>query len=459
MMMAAVTAGRRPGRPAWPNPSVSDSVRRVTPRYLVQLRAQRMRRFASSATSLLQGLRPGTRPSAAYEALISSGVLQRDEHQRGVLPHLDSLHAHVVKVSNSGVSGRAPLVQRDAGGSEGLYMWGGTGSGKTLLMDMFLACVPVEARARRVHFHAFMQDVNARLFRARQNGVRSDPLAAVAKELIGEAWCLCFDEVQVTDVGDALILRRLFEGLYAGGLVMLSTSNRPSKQLYAGGLNRELFLPFVHLLQARCREHHLSSPTDYRLQACSAVEDSRVWIYPESGKTSELDVKKQFEAAWSRAVEGGAVAPTSLAVDGQGRSFQVPRAALTSRVARFTFSELCSAYVGAGDYAAIAKAFKWVFIEDVPVLGLTERNELRRLVTLVDILYDNRVRLTVSAAAPPYSTFVIEKGGSGKGSPQNSDGGSLESARESGGRLSIASEEYKNKYDEVFAWDRALSRL
>lgn len=426
------------------------------------------RRF-SSFSSALRSIRPGVRPSVAYDTLVSSGVLRRDDYQREVLPFLDSLHSHVSSISRGrspkGLSENRGFNGGSAGAIEGLYMWGGTGCGKTMLMDMFLACVPTEARARRVHFHAFMQDVNARLHRMRQSGVRSDPLAAVAKELVGEAWCLCFDEVQVTDVGDALILRRLFEGLYAGGLVMLSTSNRPSKQLYAGGLNRELFVPFVHLLQARCAERHLSSPTDYRLQAdensasYEGAEKNLVWIHPELGKRSIRDVERQFEEAWARAVAGEAVGPTSLVVEGQGRNLEVRQASLASHVVRFTFSELCSAYVGAGDYAAIAKTFKWVFIEGVPVLGLSERNELRRMVTLVDILYDNKVRLTVSAAAPSFQTFDIQKNEKCESGGGVVDGASFDAAKASGGRLSLTTEEFKSKYDEVFAWDRTVSRL
>jgi len=376
-----------------------------------------------------------------------------------------------------------------------MYMWGGTGCGKTMLMDLFLACVPLESRAKRVHFHAFMQDVNARLHRQRKAGVRGDPLASVAKELIGEAWMLAFDEVQVTDVGDALILRRLFEGLYEGGLVMLSTSNRPTKDLYAGGLQRELFMPFVHLLQARCREYHLSSPTDHRLQAMQEVDStsgdsaassggngsSRVWIYAEQeggvkgrggGATTPQGVAQLFEEAWGRAVRGGGEGGvgveqeslTTLPVEGQGRVLEVPRSVPSLGLARFTFKELCSAYRGAGDYAAIAKAFKHVFMEGVPVLGLSERNELRRLVTLVDILYDNRVKLTVSAAAPPFATFRVDLDEGSSSSSSTTTTSSKEpsvvaAAVAQAGRITVSSEEAKRKYDEVFAWDRAVSRL
>jgi cell division protein ZapE len=443
-----------------------------------------------------KGVVPGTVPSVAYDRLAKSGVLRVDPHQREVLPHLDALHTLVSAESKSrGLPGG--FIKRaggSRGGMEGLYMWGGTGCGKTMLMDLFLACVPLESRAKRVHFHAFMQDVNARLHRQRKAGVRGDPLASVAKELIGEAWMLAFDEVQVTDVGDALILRRLFEGLYEGGLVMLSTSNRPTKDLYAGGLQRDLFMPFLHLLQARCREYHLSSPTDHRLQAMQEIENtggggagsggggpSRVWIYAEQqeegggvkgrgggGATTPQGVSQLFEEAWGRAVRGeGGVGVeqeslTTLPVEGQGRMLEVPRSVPSLGLARFTFKELCSAYRGAGDYAAIAKAFKHVFMEDVPVLGLSERNELRRLVTLVDILYDNRVKLTVSAAAPPFATFRVDldegSGASGGGSSSKQPS-VVAAAVAQAGRITVSSEDAKRKYDEVFAWDRAVSRL
>ena len=478
------------------------ALRRAAPAGALQRRAQ----SAQSTAAALRQIRPGTLPSAAVASLRASGVLRPDPHQGTVLPLLDSLHARVTAASLlaaapaaaapapslwSSVFSAAPApapARAPAGASApgGLYLWGGTGCGKTLLMDVFLACAPAAARAKRVHFHEFMQRVNFLLHRARSGGVRGDPLAAVAQELLAEAWMLCFDEVQVTDVGDAMILRRLFESLYAGGLVMLATSNRAPQQLYAGGLQRDLFLPFVALLTARCAVHHVASPTDHRLRvlagasssaSASASPGSRQrtpWICPQDGlpaseaAAAAASVARAFEAAWAAAAAAAAghapgapplpaaerEAALELPVAGAGRSLRAPRALPRARAARFTFEQLCGAPLYAGDYAALTRAFDSVFVEGVPVLGLGERNELRRLVTLVDILYDSKVRLTVSAAASPLATFRTEEGaGAGAGAA------AAAAVAAEGGRVSAASATSKAKYDEVFAWDRAVSRL
>jgi predicted ATPase len=390
-----------------------------------------------------------------------------------VLPLLDSLHARVSAAalapafaaapapaaaparsslwssvfSSSPAAPAGPARGAAAAPGAGLYLWGGTGCGKTLLMDVFLACAPAAARARRVHFHEFMQRVNAKLHAARSSGVRGDPLAAVAQELLQEAWMLCFDEVQVTDVGDAMILRRLFEELYSGGLVMLATSNRSPQQLYAGGLQRDLFMPFVALLTTRCVVHHVASPTDHRLRALAGGSGSgsghpTPWISPQDGlpageaRAAAASVARAFEAAWAAAASGGErEAVLELPVEGQGRCLRVRRALPAARAARFTFEELCGATLYAGDYAALVKAFDCIYMEGVPVLGMGERNELRRLITLIDILYDSKVRLTASAAASPQRTF------------QTGEEGAAPTAA------------HKVKFDEVFAWDRAVSRL
>jgi predicted ATPase len=322
-----------------------------------------------------------------------------------------------------------------------------------------------------VHFHEFMQGVNARLHAVRSSGVRGDPLSVVARDLTNEHWMLCFDEVQVTDVGDAMVLRRLFEGLYENGLVMLATSNRAPSELYAGGLQRELFMPFVSLLNARCGVHHLASPNDHRLRVLSGGRgagsaSSSPWLCPAPSLDPRehaaglASVSRAFESAWeaAAAAHGEAECPQALPVEGQGRDFLVPRALPKARAARFTFSELCGAPLYAGDYAALTRHFGHLFLEGIPVLGMGERNELRRLVTLVDILYDSKVRLTASAAADPTETFRVDdeehqgSEGQARARRQQLPSSGVE-------RISIAPSHHKAKYDEVFAWDRAVSRL
>ena len=427
-------------------------------------------------SSALRQIRPGTLPSTAYASLQRSGVLLADTHQSTVLPLLDQLHAQVAATAQRGAA--PPPAQSPRGGlwgsvfaaaarpaspappslqRAGLYLWGGTGCGKTMLMDLFLACSPPSARAQRVHFHAFMQRVNAKLHAVRSSGGRGDPLAAVAQELLAEAWMLCFDELQVTDVGDALILRRLFDALHAGGLVMLATSNRAPSELYAGGLQRELFLPFVTQLTARCAVHHLASPTDHRLRELASAAAAQAWMSPDTAAppgAAAAAVARAFEAAWAAAgAAGERECALDLPVEGQGRCMHVPRAYPAARAARLTFQQLCGSPLAAGDYAALTKAFDTVYLEAVPVLGMGERNELRRLITLVDILYDSQVRLVASAAASPVGTFRVEeeKEGQHKAQAPGSSGGA--------GRISIASSSHKAKYDELFAWDRTVSRL
>jgi predicted ATPase len=416
-----------------------------------------LRHFSTPASlpAALRTIAPGTSPSAAYETLVRVGVLRSDSHQRSVLPLLDAVHTRVVAVAGSRLSpapltpppprslpwswggGAAPAALAPPPPSPpGLYLHGGTGCGKTLLMDIFFSCAPAHARARRVHFHAFMQGVNARLHAARVAGVRGDPLGAVARELGAEAWLLCFDEVQVTDVGDALILRRLFDALYSEGLVMVATSNRAPLELYAGGLQRDLFLPFVRLLRERCTVHHLQSPTDHRLLgAAAAGRGAPRWLCPAPGlpaaeaAAAAASVTAAFDRAWAAAsAAGDTEVALALPVEGQGRALRVARALPAARAARLTFAELCGAPLYAGDYAALARGFGHVYLEGVPLLGMGERNELRRLITLVDVLYDARVRLTVSASAPPAATFSAGEGA-------------------------------KAMYDEVYAWDRCVSRL
>lgn len=422
-----------------------------------------------SVAAALRQIRPGTLPSTAYAGLRASGVLRPDAHQGTVLPLLDDLHGRIAAAAERRPSPAAPPSSSSSRGlwgavfssapvppprphaasPGGLYLWGGTGCGKTLLMDVFLACAPAAARAKRVHFHEFMQKVNAKMHAARGRG--GDPLAAVAAELIAEGWMLCFDEVQVTDVGDAMILRRLFEGLYAGGLVMLATSNRAPVDLYAGGLQRELFLPFISLLSARCTVHNVSSPTDHRLRAAPSAGGAAAahspWICPQDGlpegerRAAAASVARAFEAAWARAAASGGAGALAgevamdVAVEGHERALRIPRALPRARAARFTFTQLCGSPLYAGDYAALARNFSSVYLEGVPVLGMGERNELRRLITLIDILYDSKVRLTASAAASPQRTF------------QTGEEGAAPTAA------------HKVKFDEVFAWDRAVSRL
>jgi cell division protein ZapE len=281
----------------------------------------------------------------------------------------------------------------------GLYIWGDVGRGKTMLMDMFFAEV-AEPRKQRLHFNAFMADIHARIHVMRQEDV-ADPIQPVARAIANGTRLLCFDEFQVTDVADAMILGRLFEQFFAANMVIVATSNTPPARLYEGGLNRQLFLPFIAGIEARMEVVALNGPTDYRLQG---LKDVAVYLTPLSAQSDAA-----MDAAWSR-LAGGPGKPASLTV--LGRTVAVPRAGqgIHQGVARFSFAELCDRPLGTADYLAIARHFHTVFIDHIPAMDEAARNQARRFTLLIDTLYDEGVKLVCSAAAPPDALY---SGGSG----------------------------------------------
>jgi cell division protein ZapE len=412
-------------------------------------------------------------PGLAYAAAVARGEVVRDEHQEEVVRLLDALHVRLHS------SGAAPTPSSFGAGlfgalfgtpsasafrsapPAGLYLWGGTGSGKTMLMDMLAGTVGPSVPTRRVHFHAFMLEVHARLHAARKSGVRGDPLTAVAEELLSEARLLCFDEFQVTDVGDAMIMRRLFRVLWAGGLVVVATSNRPVEQLYASGLQRELFLPFLDDLTSRCAVHQIRSPTDYRLLA-TPLRAGSTWVSPETmgGRAGEgwAAIDAAVDALWAKTTGGAPPSPQTLHV--QGRELAFHTAARTA--ARASFASLCAEALYAADYAAIAGRFDTLVLEHVPRLTLGNRNEVRRLITLVDVLYDANVKLVVSAAAAPQGLFeAVFPGTHEDGRPPTAVEATAGPAEGSapGARIVTAPAAAAAQYDEAFAWDRTVSRL
>ncbi|WP_097141214.1 cell division protein ZapE [Rhizobium subbaraonis] len=287
----------------------------------------------------------------------------------------------------------------------GLYIHGGVGRGKTMLMDLFFSLVPIK-RKRRAHFHEFMADVHDRIHQHRQklkNGEtkQADPVPPVAEALIAEARLLCFDEFSVTDIADAMILSRLFGELFARGCILVATSNVEPDSLYKDGLNRGLFLPFVDLLKKHVDIVALDNGTDYRLEKDEGLP---VFRYPLGA-----DADRAMDKAWQRETAGQAVAPTSIAF--RGRKIAVPAAA--GRVARFSFSDLCERPLGAADYLAVLERYDTIFLDHIPFLGPERRNETKRFINLVDTIYDHGARLFASAAAAPESLLVARKGTEG----------------------------------------------
>ena len=289
---------------------------------------------------------------------------------------------------------RLGLGRRKADPPQGLYMFGGVGRGKSMLMDLFFELAPV-ATKQRVHFHAFMAQVHDRLhaWRQKTKGSKADPLPELAAELAEEAWLLCFDEFHVVNVADAMILSRLFTGLFDLGVVVVATSNFPPDRLYEGGLQRENFLPFIELLKDRLDILALEGGTDYRL---ARLREMEVYHSPLGE-----DAAAALDQAFARLTEGASVGGDSLTI--KGRELQVPAAA--RGVARFDFAGLCEEPLGAEDYLALAGRYHTLVLSDVPVLGKKKRDASRRFMILIDALYEHRVKLIVSAAAQPEALY------------------------------------------------------
>jgi cell division protein ZapE len=330
-------------------------------------------------------------PTDLHAARVREGRLKPDPAQAAVLPHLDRLAQDLARPQPGGVwslFGRAPEPVR------GLYLWGGVGTGKSMLMDLFLETVAVPVR--RQHFHAFMQWVQGALNRARAAGT-PDALAPVAEEVAGEARLLALDEMQVTDIADAMILGRLFQGLFERGVALVTTSNRPPGDLYKDGLNRALFLPFIAMIEGECAVVELASPTDHRQ---GRLKGQGRYFCPV-----DAEARAAMAAVWD-GLTGGEARPIALRV--MGREVKVPL--FHNGCARASFFDLCGRPLGPADYLALAEAVRVLLIDEVPRLGSENFNQARRFVTLIDALYEARVTLFASAAAPPERLYVEGEG-------------------------------------------------
>jgi cell division protein ZapE len=334
----------------------------------------------------------------AYAQLVSAGELKPDAAQERAVAALDRLALALGK-DGRGILG---LFGKRGDGPAGVYLWGGVGRGKSMLMDLAFDVIDIDPK-RRVHFHAFMLETHARL-KAARSSEEGDPVDKVAETIAGEAKLLAFDEMQVTNPADAMILSRLFEKLIARGVRVIATSNRPPDDLYKDGLNRELFLPFIAMIETRFEVVVVDGPTDYRLDRLSGVQ---VWHVP-NGPEATRELSDAFFRLTDHAVEDREKVPSEDLQVGGGRTLHVPKS--LKGVAVFSFKRLCGHPRGAADYLAIAQRYHTVIIVGIPVMGADMRNEAARLVTLIDALYEHRVKLLASADAEPAGLYPLGDG-------------------------------------------------
>lgn len=344
-----------------------------------------------------------TTVSELYQARVSAGQLEADPAQRSVLPAMDRVARDLSDLSKAQPVKTGWLSRLVSGapdtppaGPKGLYLWGGVGRGKSMLMDLIMDAAPI-TKKRRVHFHEFMQEIHAGLDIARKRGDR-DAVRPIAAEIAGQTRLLCFDEMQISDIADAMIVGRLFELLFAEGVIVVTTSNRVPEDLYKNGLNRQLFLPFIGLIRERMEVVELVSATDHRQDR---TEGGQVWFSP-----ADADATAQMDRLWQ--VETGGASPTPLTLSINGRKVELPR--YVGRVARVGFWDLCGRPLGPADYLAVAEALDVLFIDTIPRLSQSNFNEAKRFVTLVDALYEAKVRLIASGADEPERLYAEGEG-------------------------------------------------
>jgi len=322
----------------------------------------------------------------AYSNLIDSNVLSADGAQFAAVQQLDILSNQLVKLQ-SGKKGLHNFFTSRSKVPKGIYLWGGVGRGKTMLMDMFFENVQIKEK-RRVHFHEFMDEMHSEIaiFRAK-NKTKSgalDPIPHIIKPIIRDVRLLCFDEFHVSDITNAMLLLRLFDKLFHAGIVMVATSNVAPDNLYKDGLNRELFLPFIDLLKSKVEVLELKSAKDFRLDKLSK-EDI---FYFGKGKKAKIAMDKVFIAL------SGGQKPRQITIKSLGRKIIVPFSAMG--VARFDFKDLCENPLGARDYLKIANIFHTIIIDNIIEFTPQNSNEAKRFILLIDSLYDKKVKLAAS---------------------------------------------------------------
>ena len=341
---------------------------------------------------------------AHYQALVSSGAIEPDAAQEEVAEAFADLEQRLSgykPLRKQGLLGRL-FADKDEAPPRGLYVHGEVGRGKTMLMDLFFQQSAVEHK-RRAHFHEFMAEVHERIYGFRQNIARGeiadgDVIALTAASIFDQVWLLCFDEFHVTDIADAMILGRLFARLFELGTVVVATSNVAPDELYKGGLNRALFLPFIAQISSHMNVLRLDARTDFRLEKLAGV---KMWLVPPDAAADAA-----LDKAWVSMTGNAPCRPRDISI--KGRVLHVPCSA--HGVARFSFADICEKPLAASDYLRLARDYHTLMIDRIPVMGYDERNAAKRFITLIDTLYDNGVKLMASAAAGPLSLYVASEG-------------------------------------------------
>jgi cell division protein ZapE len=341
---------------------------------------------------------------AQYQALVTSGAIEPDAAQAEAAEAFAALEERLASYKparKQGLLGRL-FADKNGGPPRGLYIHGEVGRGKTMLMDLFFQHSAV-AHKRRAHFHEFMAEVHERIYGFRQNIARGeiadgDVITLTAASIFDEAWLLCFDEFHVTDIADAMILGRLFSRLFELGTVVVATSNVAPDDLYKGGLNRALFLPFIAQISDHMDVLRLDARTDFRLEKLAGV---KMWLVP-----ADRDAAAALDKAWVKLTGNAPCKPRDISI--KGRVLHVPCSA--HGVARFSFADICEQPLAGSDYLRLAHDYHTILIDRIPVMDYAERNAAKRFITLIDTLYDNAVKLMASAEADPVSLYIGSEG-------------------------------------------------